>query len=170
MVLHTGNHGGAGVEEGLEQIIETIDGALPKWPDGVDVYKRQFPGRTRTIYPATPQQRHGSPVAAADQHSFCRSGGGADTLINPRRRPWYRLGFSLSEGGRAGSARPLRKGFPPVSYTHLDVYKRQLLQRALYQGSDSLKEKVICLCGDVKMCIRDSGYGLRAGRCHCRCQ
>lgn len=25
-----------------------------------------------------------------------------------------------------------------------------LLQRALYQGSDSLKEKVICLCGDVK--------------------
>ncbi len=35
VVLHTGNHGGAGVEEGLEQIIETIDGALPKWPDGV---------------------------------------------------------------------------------------------------------------------------------------
>lgn len=35
VVLHTGNHGGAGVEEGLEQIIETIAGSQPEWPDGV---------------------------------------------------------------------------------------------------------------------------------------
>lgn len=35
VVLHTGNHGGAGVEQGLERVIETVSGALPGWPDGV---------------------------------------------------------------------------------------------------------------------------------------
>lgn len=35
VVLHTGNHGGAGVEQGLERIIETIAAALPGWPSGV---------------------------------------------------------------------------------------------------------------------------------------
>lgn len=35
VVLHTGNHGGAGVEQGLEQVIETISRSLPGWPDGV---------------------------------------------------------------------------------------------------------------------------------------
>ncbi len=35
VVLHTGNHGGAGVEQGLEQVAETIAGSLPGWPGGV---------------------------------------------------------------------------------------------------------------------------------------
>lgn len=35
VVLHTGNHGGAGVEQGLEQVIETISEILPRWPGGV---------------------------------------------------------------------------------------------------------------------------------------
>ncbi len=35
VVLHTGNHGGAGVDQGLEQVIKAIWGALPGWPEGV---------------------------------------------------------------------------------------------------------------------------------------
>lgn len=35
VVLHTGNHGGAGVERGLNQIIRTISGIYPEWPGGV---------------------------------------------------------------------------------------------------------------------------------------
>ncbi len=35
VVLHTGNHGGQGVEQGIEQIIKTIDEALPHWPPAV---------------------------------------------------------------------------------------------------------------------------------------
>jgi deoxyribonuclease IV len=35
VVLHTGNHGGRGVEPGIEQIIETISTELPGWPSSV---------------------------------------------------------------------------------------------------------------------------------------
>lgn len=35
VVLHTGNHGGAGTEQGLEQVAGTIAGALPRSPKGV---------------------------------------------------------------------------------------------------------------------------------------
>lgn len=35
VVLHPGSHGGAGVEQGLEQVIESISGALAEWPQGV---------------------------------------------------------------------------------------------------------------------------------------
>lgn len=35
VVLHTGNHGGAGVEQGLDRVAETISRALPGWPGGV---------------------------------------------------------------------------------------------------------------------------------------
>ncbi len=35
VVLHTGNHGGAGVEGGLEKVIDTISRELPHWPPGV---------------------------------------------------------------------------------------------------------------------------------------
>ena len=35
VVLHTGNHGGAGIEAGLELLVETIAGELPRWPAGV---------------------------------------------------------------------------------------------------------------------------------------
>lgn len=35
VVLHTGNHGGVGVEKGLAQIIESIEKALPGWPEKV---------------------------------------------------------------------------------------------------------------------------------------
>lgn len=35
VVLHTGNHGGAGVEQGLEQVIATISASLQGWPDSV---------------------------------------------------------------------------------------------------------------------------------------
>lgn len=35
VVLHTGNHGGAGVERGLEQVVEIISRLLPRWPGGV---------------------------------------------------------------------------------------------------------------------------------------
>ena len=35
VVLHTGNHGGQGVERGTAQIIESIGEGLPDWPDSV---------------------------------------------------------------------------------------------------------------------------------------
>ena len=35
VVLHVGNHGGAGVERGLDQVVEAIDGSLAQWPRGV---------------------------------------------------------------------------------------------------------------------------------------
>ena len=35
VVLHVGNHGGAGIEQGLEQVVATISHSLPGWPDGV---------------------------------------------------------------------------------------------------------------------------------------
>ncbi|NLA04317.1 MAG: deoxyribonuclease IV [Firmicutes bacterium] len=35
VVLHVGNHGGAGIEPGLEQVVATISRSLPGWPDGV---------------------------------------------------------------------------------------------------------------------------------------
>lgn len=35
VVLHTGNHGGQGVEQGIEQIIQTISAEQPGWPDSV---------------------------------------------------------------------------------------------------------------------------------------
>jgi deoxyribonuclease IV len=35
VVLHTGNHGGQGIEPGLEQIIAAIAAALPAWPESV---------------------------------------------------------------------------------------------------------------------------------------
>ena len=35
VVLHTGNHGGQGVEQGLKQIIESIEAGLPTWPETV---------------------------------------------------------------------------------------------------------------------------------------
>ncbi len=35
VVLHPGNHGGAGVAQGLEQVIETISDCLPGWPQEV---------------------------------------------------------------------------------------------------------------------------------------
>jgi len=35
VILHTGNHGGQGVEKGMAQIIEAIDEGLSKWPDSV---------------------------------------------------------------------------------------------------------------------------------------
>ena len=35
VVLHTGNHGGQGVERGLKQIIESIEAGLPIWPESV---------------------------------------------------------------------------------------------------------------------------------------
>ncbi len=35
VVLHTGNHGGQGVEQGIEQIIKTISAELPGWPSPV---------------------------------------------------------------------------------------------------------------------------------------
>jgi deoxyribonuclease IV len=35
VILHTGNHGGQGVEKGLAQIIESIRAGLPVWPDSV---------------------------------------------------------------------------------------------------------------------------------------
>ncbi len=35
VILHTGNHGGQGVEKGLAQIIESIDEGLKKWPESV---------------------------------------------------------------------------------------------------------------------------------------
>ncbi len=35
VVLHVGNHGGAGVERGLEQVVEIISRSLPRWPGGV---------------------------------------------------------------------------------------------------------------------------------------
>ena len=37
VVLHTGNHGGAGVQQGLEKIIDTISCELPNWPSGVQL-------------------------------------------------------------------------------------------------------------------------------------
>jgi len=35
VILHTGNHGGAGVEKGLTQIIESIEEGLAVWPESV---------------------------------------------------------------------------------------------------------------------------------------
>lgn len=35
VVLHTGNHGGQGVEQGIEQIIKTISAEQPGWPAAV---------------------------------------------------------------------------------------------------------------------------------------
>ena len=35
VILHTGNHGGQGVEKGLAQIIESIGEGLEKWPESV---------------------------------------------------------------------------------------------------------------------------------------
>lgn len=35
VILHTGNHGGQGVDKGLSQIIDSIAAALPRWPDKV---------------------------------------------------------------------------------------------------------------------------------------
>jgi deoxyribonuclease IV len=35
VVLHTGNHGGQGVDHGLKQIIESIEAGLPTWPKSV---------------------------------------------------------------------------------------------------------------------------------------
>ncbi len=35
VVLHTGNHGGRGVEKGLARIVDCIGAGLPKWPDSV---------------------------------------------------------------------------------------------------------------------------------------
>lgn len=35
VVLHTGNHGGQGVDRGIAQIIEAIEAALPQWPPSV---------------------------------------------------------------------------------------------------------------------------------------
>jgi deoxyribonuclease IV len=37
VVLHTGNHGGEGIEKGLAQIIESIGEGLPGWPDAVQL-------------------------------------------------------------------------------------------------------------------------------------
>ena len=37
MVLHTGNHGGEGVEQGLKKIADTISRELPHWPSGVQL-------------------------------------------------------------------------------------------------------------------------------------
>ncbi len=35
VILHTGNHGGQGVERGLDQIIDAIEESLPGWPEEV---------------------------------------------------------------------------------------------------------------------------------------
>ncbi|MDZ4132514.1 MAG: deoxyribonuclease IV [Dethiobacteria bacterium] len=35
VVLHTGNHGGMGIEQGLAQIIASIEEAMPVWPETV---------------------------------------------------------------------------------------------------------------------------------------
>jgi deoxyribonuclease IV len=35
VILHTGNHGGQGVESGMAQIIESIGRGLPRWPERV---------------------------------------------------------------------------------------------------------------------------------------
>ena len=37
VILHTGNHGGTGVEQGLAQIIQSLEEMLPGWPESVQL-------------------------------------------------------------------------------------------------------------------------------------
>ncbi|MDW7739555.1 MAG: deoxyribonuclease IV [Bacillota bacterium] len=49
VVLHTGNHGGEGVEKGINQIIESIGEGLPKWPESVKLLLENTAGSGTAI-------------------------------------------------------------------------------------------------------------------------
>lgn len=49
VVLHTGNHGGQGVKEGIAQVIDAISEAFPKWPKSVKLLLENTAGSGTAI-------------------------------------------------------------------------------------------------------------------------
>jgi len=49
VVVHTGNHGGQGVEKGLRQVIDSISALMPTWPDSVQLVLENTAGSGTAI-------------------------------------------------------------------------------------------------------------------------
>ena len=83
-----------------------------------------------------------------------QSNAGASSIIEPKR-----LGFGAGEDEKQDHER-MKNSVMAVSYTHLDVYKRQMPQRLLLRDRVWLKDiqtriRLLYLKYLYKMCIRD---------------